>query len=129
MDFCLEKVSEASFDKEFQKEILLVAKKVNEIIELDFIDEIQDLVENKDGDEFNFEERKRFVDILKTNIQDFLVCHQLWKKFGTEFYDLERNTLKFAVHFKNNKAEGFIKEIEKKISLTAKVITLQKTYF
>lgn len=80
MDFCLEKVSEASFDKEFQKEILLVAKKVNEIIELDFIDEIQDLVENKDGDEFNFEERKRFVDILKTNIQDFLVCHQLWKK-------------------------------------------------
>ena len=48
-------------------------------------------------DEFNFEERKRLAEILKQNMKEFLICDQIFKKFGNDFFNLELNTLKFAV--------------------------------
>ena len=49
--------------------------------------------------------------VYKANIKQFLICHQLWQKFGTEFKFLEIVTMKFAIIFDINKAKIFIKEI------------------
>lgn len=99
MDSCFKKVSEASFNRGVQDETLPLVKKVGEFIEIedDFIQKIEELVKNKIGDEFNFEERKRLAEILKQNMKEFLICDQIFKKFGNDFFNLELNTLKFAV--------------------------------
>ena len=59
----------------------------------------------------------------------FLVCHQLWQKFGPEFNFLEINTLKFAIIFETNKSKSLSKEIEKLLLLQAKVTVLSKLFF
>ena len=58
----------------------------------------------------------------------FLICHQLYKKFGVEFHLLQPNTLKFAVIFERNKTESFLKDVEKQKLLTSRISVLSKTY-
>ena len=46
-------------------------------------------------------------------MESFLICHQLFRRFGDEFHCLGTNTLKFAVIFERNKTESFLKDVEK----------------
>ena len=94
---------------------------------LDFNDELEQLtfLQKEELAEY---ERKKLEKIFKANMVYFLVCHQLWQKFGPEFNFLEINTLKFAIIFETNKSKYLIKEIEKLLLLQAKVTVLSKTY-
>ena len=129
MDFVLKKAHHAAFNSLFQKETLQIALKCEEINEmsLDFIDELEqlDFLQKEELAEY---ERKKLEKIFKANMVYFLVCHQLWQKFGPEFNFLEINTLKFAIIFETNKSKYLIKEIEKLLLLQAKVTVLSKTY-
>ena len=128
MEFCLAKINEAVYNKDFQNEILSLVIKINETIILDenFVCEIEELVKNKEADNFNFDER--FIEILKRNIKEFLVCDQIFKKFEREFYDLDKTTIKFAIHFEEEKSKGFLKEIEKIDFVKAKYNFKKKFY-
>ena len=66
--------------------------------------------------------------VYKANIKQFLICHQLWQKFGTEFKFLEIVTMKFAIIFEINKTKSYIKEIKKLEILQAKVTVISKTF-
>ena len=129
MDFCLKKAHFASFDSCFQKEIFQISKKVQEIVYIkpQFIEELQDLI--KEGDEeLTPDEILKFEEILKNNMESFLICNQLFKKFSVEFHFLKTNTLKFAVIFERNKTESFLKDVEKHKLLTSRISVLIKTY-
>ena len=73
-------------------------------------------------------ETKTLENTYKENIKPFLVCHQLWQKFGNEFDYLDVVTQKFAIIFEMNKAKSFIKEIKKLELLNAKVRVISKTF-
>ena len=62
--------------------------------QLDFLQK-EELAEN---------ERKKLEEIFKEHMVYFLVCHQLWQKFGPEFKFLEMNTLKYAIILKQIRA-------------------------
>ena len=129
MDFCLKKAHFASFDSCFQKEIFQISKKVQEIVYIkpQFIEELQDLI--KEGDEeLTPDEILKFEEILKNNMESFLICNQLFKKFSVEFHFLKTNTLKFAVIFERNKTESFLKDVEKHKLFTSRISVLSKTY-
>lgn len=73
-------------------------------------------------------EIKILEEVYKSNLRQFLICHQLWQKFGPEFKFLETTTLKFAVIFEINKTKSFMKEVDRLIFLQAKVTVISKTY-
>ena len=73
-------------------------------------------------------ERKILEEVYKNNLVHFLICHQLWQKFGSEFNFLEITTMKYAIVFETNKSNSLMKEIEKLTFLNAKVTVLTKTY-
>ena len=129
MDFVLKKAHHAAFNSLFRKETLQIALKCEEINEmsLDFIDELEQLDFLQKEEESADSKRKKLEEIFKDMVY-FLVCHQLWQKFGPEFNFLEINTLKFAIIFETNKSKYLIKEIEKLLLLQAKVTVLSKTY-
>ena len=58
----------------------------------------------------------------------FLVCYQLWKKFGHEFFYLENHTMKFSIYFERNKAKTLLSEIKKLLLAEAKVTVLTKSF-
>ena len=129
MDFCLKKARFASFDSCFQKEIFQISKKVQEIVYIkpQFIEELQDFI--KEGDEeLTPDKIQKFEKILNNNMESFLICHQLFRRFGAEFHFLGTNTLKFAVIFERNKTESFLKDVEKHKLLTSRISVLSKTY-
>ena len=64
----------------------------------------------------------------KENIKPFLICSQLWQKFGNEFNFLDLVTMKFAVIFEVNKTKSFNKEIKKIELLSAKVTVISKSF-
>ena len=129
MIFVLKKAHFASFDSCFQKEIFQISKKEQEIVYIkpQFIEELQDLI--KEGDEeLTPDEILKFEEILKNNMESFLICNQLFKKFSVEFHFLKTNTLKFAVIFERNKTESFLKDVEKHKLFTSRISVLSKTY-
>ena len=92
----------------------------------EFINEISDVVNNKKAEDFDFAEKAKFVDILKKHTKKFLVCDQIFKKFGANFYDLEENTRKLAIYFEIEKAKSFIENIERMNFLADKYIIISK---
>ena len=64
----------------------------------------------------------------KENVKPFLICHQLWQKFGNEFNFLDLVAMKFAIIFEVNKTKSFVKEIKKLELLNAKVRVISKTF-
>ena len=128
MDFVLKKAYYATFNSLFRKEVLQIARKCEEINEmsLEFIEELEDF--DLEKEELAENGRKKLEEIFKANMVHFLICHQLWQKFGLEFNFLEIKTLKFAIIFETNKSKSLIKEIEKLLFLNAKVTVLSKTY-
>ena len=80
------------------------------------------------GEELDENETSIFEQTYKENIKPFLICHQLWQKFGNEFNFLDLVTMKFAIIFETNKTKSFIKEIKKLELLSAKVTVISKTF-
>ena len=127
MDFCLREANIAAFDTKFQKEAFLIAKKVQEVVFMKqhFIDKLESLVKE---DELNIDERLKFEKVLKNEMESFLICHQLFRKFGNDFYFMEPDTTKFSILFERNKTERFLKDVEKHKILTLRLLVLSKTY-
>ena len=67
IEFCLKKANIASFDSCFQKIVLQVAKKCEEIVFIkpDFIEKIQEIIVEKGEDEFTDEDILKFEKMLK----------------------------------------------------------------
>ena len=117
MDFILKKAHYASFNTLFRKEILQIALKCEDINEmsLDFIDELEQLDFLQKEEELAENEIKKLEEIFKANMVGFLICEQLWQRFGEEFNFLDTHTLKFAIIFETKKSKSLLKEIEKLI--------------
>ena len=86
MEFCKEKVHATSSNAEFQKQILSIALRVQEAVFLKqrFIDELIDIkIEEK---EVTLEKKLKFEKVLNNHLELFLICEQLFKKFGHEIF-------------------------------------------
>ena len=136
MNFCMKKITDAADNKSFHKGICQIAKKIHEIskcekedCEVDqFIFAIDHVIKNMKSDEFDVDERAKFIEMSKKYVKTFLVCDQLFKKYGSEFYHLEDCKLKFAIYFEVEKVNSFVENIEKLKFLTAKNAVVEKTY-
>lgn len=136
MDFCLEKISASAESKSFYIEICAIGKRSHEETSCkeddcqtkQFIGSLEELIENIKSDEANFVERAKFIDISTKNIKKFLVCDQLLKKFGAEFFHLEDYDFKMAVYFKTAKVNSYIKNIEEIKLLKAKNLVVEKAF-
>ena len=114
----------------FRRNILTIAQKCEEYHELsiDFFNELCQINFLEKEEELTESERKILEEVYKNNLVDFLVCHQLWQKFGPEFILLEKPKMTYAIVYETNKTKSFIWEIEKLSFLHAKVTGLTKTY-
>lgn len=65
----------------------------------------------------------------QNNKKTFLVCYQLWKKFGHEFFYLEEHIIKYSVYFEMNKVNSLLDTIEIFLSLETKLTVLTKSFF
>ena len=128
MEFCKEKVHATSLNAEFQKQILSIALRVQEAVFLKqrFIDELIDIkIEEK---EVTLEKKIKFEKVLNNHLELFLICEQLFKKFGHEIFFLKNDTLKFAIIYERIKAENFIKDLEKKEAIDSQITVISKTF-
>ena len=130
MDFVLNKAYYASYNTMFQRNILSIAQKCKDHHEMsiDFIDELEQIIFLDKKEELGENERKILEEVYNNNLVHFLICHQLWQKFGLEFNFLEITTMKYAIIFETNKSKSWMKEVEKLKFLNAKVTVLTKTY-
>ena len=134
MEFVLKKVNYASFiNGLLRRKILSIPEKCNELSDepdlfIDFIDDLNQLEFLRKEEELDENETSMLKQTYKENIKPFLICHQLWQKFGNEFNFLDLVTMKFAIIFETNKTKSFIKEIKKLELLSAKVTVISKTF-
>ena len=86
MEFCNEKTFIAASNILFQKQILQIARRVQEVFYLkqNFIDELIEL--EMEGEDLSLQKKIKFEQILKNDMDSFLICDQLFKKFGGEFF-------------------------------------------
>ena len=133
MEFVLRKTNYASFNGLLRRKILSIAEKCNELgddpdLFIDFIYDLNELEILNKEEELDENETQILENTYKENIKPFLVCHQLWQKFGNEFNYLDVTTQKFAIIFEINKAKSFIKEIKKLELLNTKIMVTSKTF-
>ena len=95
MEFCNEKVFTVVSNYEFLKSILPIAKKLQEvdIINQSFID---DLCELRSEEKLSLDEKLRFEAILKNDLESFLICDQLFKKYKNEFNFFKKRHIKIS---------------------------------
>ena len=127
MKFCNEKVFVAVSNYEFQKSILSIAKKVQEV---DFKKKsfMDDLCELRLEEDLSLKEKVEFEAVLKNDLESFLIGDQLFKKYKNEFNFLKKHTLKLAIGFERNKTESFLKDIMKNEALISRITVLSKSY-
>ena len=68
---------------------------------LSFLQSINDLLMNIDGEETTPEQNLLFHRICIENKNSFLLSDEVNKKFGQEIYALDNRTLKVAIFFQN----------------------------
>lgn len=78
-----------------------------------FLEELSELMFLKSEDVLLEDERNVLKTFYKNNEKPFLVCHQLWLKFGHEYFYLENKTIKFAILYEINKVATLLDEIKK----------------
>lgn len=102
MDFVSQKINSASFDCSFRRNIVGICEKCQlhvaddpdfftffeDLIQIDFLKSEQLLCEDN---------RNILKTIYQNNEKAFLVCNQLWLKFGHEFFYLENHTIKYSI--------------------------------
>ena len=133
MEFVLRKANYASFNSLLRRKILSIAEKCSKLGEnsdlfIDFICDLNQLEFLSKEEELDENETSMLEQNYKENIKPFLICNQLWQKFGNEFNFLDLVTMKFAVIFEVNKTKSFIKEIKKIELLSAKVTVISKSF-
>ena len=130
MDFVSNKAHFTSYNATFRKNILCIAQKCEELHEmpLEFIEKLEQLIFLDKEEGLGEKERKILEGVYKNNPLHFLICHQLWQKFGPEFVFLGKTTMTFAILYETNKGKSLMKEIKKLTFLNAKVTVLTKTY-
>ena len=62
-------------------------------------------------------------------MKKFLIFEQLMKKFGAEFFHLEETEFKMVVCYESEKADSYLKKFEEMKILSAKILTLEKSFF
>ena len=129
MDLVLNKAHYASYNTMFRRNILSIAQKCEQYHEMsiDFIDELIQIFFPDKEEELRENERGILEEVYKNNLVHFLICYQLWQKFGLEFNFLE-TTMEYAIVFETNKSKNLTKEIEKLTYLNVKVTVLTKTF-
>ena len=115
MDFVSNKAHFTSYNATFRKNILCIAQKCEELHEmpLEFIEELEKLIFLDKEEELREKERRILEGVYKNNPLYFLICHQLWRKFGPGFVFLEKTTKAFAILYETTKGKSLMKEIKK----------------
>ena len=93
-----------------------------------FNSELSDIVNNKKAEYLDLIEKAIFADILKRHTKKFLVCDQIFKKFGAKFYDMEERDQKIVINFEIDKVKSFIDNIMHIKTLTNKHFIVEKTF-
>ena len=134
MNFVSNKANSASYDSSFCQNIVEILEKCclyqpNDAYFSKFLEEICQLTFLKSEDIILEDDRNILKTFYKNNEKPFLVCHQLWLKFGHELFYLENNLIKFAIVFEINKVETLLKEIRKLVVADTRVTVLSKSFF
>ena len=80
---------------------------------LEFIEKLEQLIFLDKEEKLGEKEQKILEGVYKNNPLYFLICHQLWQKFGPGFVFLEKTTMTFAILYETNKGKSLMKEIKK----------------
>ena len=136
MEMVVEKIEVVGSHKNNLIDIFSVGQKIHETINAcgencasnRYLFEINNLLENMDGQETTEEEKLTFLELSMKNLHSFLLFDQINKKFGLEIYQLDKICFKFAIFFEIEKIKSYLKtnaDIEK---LEGKLYVLSKTF-
>ena len=137
MEICFKKVNKAVKNKLFQSEIVLLGKKIRDRklccdkdnCQFDvFVSDLSNIVNNKKDEHFDNIEKVIFADIFKKHTKKFLVCDQIFKKFSTNFFEMEEDYQQAVIGFEIDKVKDFIHNIATVKLLTDKHFTVVKTF-
>ena len=137
MNVVSDKATNASYDCSFRRNIVEVCEKcllhisnqeTNDKFKK-FLQELSQISFLKSQDILSEDDRIILKTFYKNNTLSFLVCNQLWMKFGHQFFYLEIETLKFSIVFEVKKVTTLLKEIKKLSLVDAKVTVLVKSFF
>ena len=93
MDFCMKKITDAADNKSFHKEICQIAKKIHEISKCEkedceveqFIFAIDHIIKNMKSDEFDVDERAKFIEMSKKYVKSFWSVTNFLKNMDMNF--------------------------------------------
>lgn len=134
MNFVCNKANSASYDSSFRRNLVEICEKCcnyqpNNADFTKFFEEISLLTFLKSEDILLEDGRNILKTFYNNNEKPFLVCYQLWLKFGHELFYLENYTIKFAIVFEINKVKTLLNEIKKLIVADTRVMVLSKFLF
>ena len=93
-----------------------------------FLNSLQELIENMMVEDANLTEKVKFIELFKKNVKKFFIFEQLMKNFDVEFFHLEETEFKMVVYFESEKADSYLKKNEEMKILSAKILTLEKSF-
>ena len=137
MNVVSDKATNTSYDCSFRRNIVEVCEKcllhisnqeTNDKFKK-FLQELSQISFLTSQDILSEDDRIILKTFYKNNPLSFLVCNQLWMKFGHQFFYLEIETLKFSIVFEVKKVTTLLKEIKKLSLVDAKVTVLVKSFF
>ena len=134
MELCMEKIT-ANTNKGFFAEIVSIGQKLkkNYVLLAKTAKQKNFKLSRKinwkhDGRRCEFNRKVTFIELVKKDVKKFLIFEQLMKKFGAEFFHLEETEFKMVVCFESEKTDSYFKKIEEMKILSAKILTLEKSF-
>ena len=93
-----------------------------------FLEDLEKLIDEMTSEEPNFHDRLSFIEISTKYLQYFLMCDQFVKKYGTEFFHMDKEQFELAVYYEMEKVSSFLKNLELIKKLQARQYVLEKTF-
>ena len=134
MEELLRKAHFASLNESLRRNIFQLAETCEEFYSehgffLNFIEELNNVDFLSKEELLNDTEIRNLEQIYKNHLKRFLICHQIWQKFNSEYILLDNLTFKFVVTYEVNKINSYIKLVNKLEMIQAKVTVISKTLF
>ena len=137
MEMIVEKISLVAPLKISILDIYTVGQRVQQLFDtcngsscncLSFLQSINDLLMNIDGEETTPEQNLLFHRMCIKNKNSFLLYDLINKKFGQEIYTLDNRTLKVAIFFEIEKIKKYLDVLNKLEKLEGNLYVFSKSF-
>ena len=136
MEMVVKKIELVGSHKNNLIDIFLVGQRIHEVVNacagncgcLIYFSEINNLIENMEGQETSEEEKLIFHELSMKNAKSFLLFDQINKKYGAEVYQMTDRCFKLVVCFEIEKIKKYLKTIDDLEKLEGNLYILSKTF-